>query len=263
MKQKYENLRAATEKMDKTNEQRVKELKSQLSRSQADRDKLIVELNSATTSSTTTTNSSSKAAAGGGGGSSTALSATETAGRPAFNEEAQALIFSLKNENADLKLKLKNMGKQFENKCEELIAAEAELKKLRAVHQERVTTSERQLVELRTQLREATGASERRIGELEASLAEMCAQLATSSSSNSSSSSHSSVGSLDKVRLRSTSNATATRQSTSLASDTTSQPNLDFDAALEQITTLKAYIESTARELNINFSFNGELSFFY
>ena len=31
----------------------------------------------------------------------------------------------------------------------------------------------------------------------------------------------------------------------------------DFDSAIEQISTLKNYIESAARELNINFNFNG------
>jgi hypothetical protein len=45
---------------------------------------------------------------------------------------------------------------------------------------------------------------------------------------------------------------------------TKQQENLDFDSALEQITHLKAYIESTARDLNINFNFNGEkLDFFF
>ena len=31
---------------------------------------------------------------------------------------------------------------------------------------------------------------------------------------------------------------------------------LDFNTALEQITQLKSYIETTAKELNINFNFN-------
>lgn len=34
------------------------------------------------------------------------------------------------------------------------------------------------------------------------------------------------------------------------------QNKLDFDAALEQITQLKAYLETQARDLNINFNFN-------
>ena len=32
----------------------------------------------------------------------------------------------------------------------------------------------------------------------------------------------------------------------------------DLDSAIEQISQLKSYIESTARELNINFNFNGK-----
>ena len=36
--------------------------------------------------------------------------------------------------------------------------------------------------------------------------------------------------------------------------------SLDFDAAIEQISQLKSFIESTARDLNINFNFNGKLS---
>ncbi len=31
----------------------------------------------------------------------------------------------------------------------------------------------------------------------------------------------------------------------------------DFNSAIEQISILKNYIESTAKELNINFNFNG------
>ena len=45
MKLKYETLRSATEKMDQTNESRLKELKTQLKQSQGDRDKLTKELN--------------------------------------------------------------------------------------------------------------------------------------------------------------------------------------------------------------------------
>lgn len=36
-----------------------------------------------------------------------------------------------------------------------------------------------------------------------------------------------------------------------------SSDKMDFDSAVEQISHLKSYIESTARELNINFNFNG------
>ena len=32
---------------------------------------------------------------------------------------------------------------------------------------------------------------------------------------------------------------------------------MDLDSAIEQISQLKSYIESTARDLNINFNFNG------
>lgn len=36
-----------------------------------------------------------------------------------------------------------------------------------------------------------------------------------------------------------------------------SSDKMDFDSAVEQISQLKSYVESTARELNINFNFNG------
>lgn len=36
-----------------------------------------------------------------------------------------------------------------------------------------------------------------------------------------------------------------------------SSDKMDFDSAVEQISQLKSYIESTARDLNINFNFNG------
>lgn len=35
---------------------------------------------------------------------------------------------------------------------------------------------------------------------------------------------------------------------------------MDLDSAIEQISQLKSYIESTARDLNINFNFNGSCS---
>lgn len=36
-----------------------------------------------------------------------------------------------------------------------------------------------------------------------------------------------------------------------------SSDKMDFDSAVEQLSHLKSYIESTARELNLNFNFNG------
>jgi hypothetical protein len=48
-----------------------------------------------------------------------------------MNEETQTLLISLRNENNDLKLKLKNLNKQFDNKCEEVTQCCTDYKKLK------------------------------------------------------------------------------------------------------------------------------------
>ena len=45
--------------------------------------------------------------------------------------ENQQLLLNLRNENNDYKLKMKNLSKQFDNKCEQVIQTEKELKKLK------------------------------------------------------------------------------------------------------------------------------------
>jgi hypothetical protein len=140
MKMKYDTLRAATEKLDKLNEQRVKELKVQLSKSQSEREKLTIDMNNMLKQSKNNADSET-------------TSAAAASKHLPFNEETQALIFGLKNENADLKFKFKNITKQFENKCEELIQCEGELKKLKSLHDEQMRSDESQLKDLRSQLK--------------------------------------------------------------------------------------------------------------
>ena len=48
-----------------------------------------------------------------------------------MQEENQGLLLTLRNENNDLKFKLKNLIKQFENKCEEVVQCEKDFKKLK------------------------------------------------------------------------------------------------------------------------------------
>lgn len=48
-----------------------------------------------------------------------------------MNDETQAILITLRNENNDLKLKLKNLNKQFENKCEEVVQCGVDYKKLK------------------------------------------------------------------------------------------------------------------------------------
>lgn len=48
-----------------------------------------------------------------------------------MNEENQALLINIRNENNDLKLKIKNLNKQFENKCEEVTQCCTDYKKLK------------------------------------------------------------------------------------------------------------------------------------
>jgi hypothetical protein len=49
----------------------------------------------------------------------------------AVQEENLSLLANYRNENNELKFKIKNLTKQFENKCEELVQCENDYKKLK------------------------------------------------------------------------------------------------------------------------------------
>ena len=48
-----------------------------------------------------------------------------------IQEESQSVLMGLRAENNDLKMRIKNLSKQFENKCEELVQCENDYKKLK------------------------------------------------------------------------------------------------------------------------------------
>ncbi|RNA41477.1 DNA double-strand break repair Rad50 [Brachionus plicatilis] len=147
-------------------------------------------------------------------------------------EESQNVIL-LRNENVDLKKKIKNLSKQFENKCEELIQANGELKQLKMAHNEQMCGDETKLADMRKLLKEANESNERRVCELETRIADLCATIAAHESP----SLHANQPSESNTHSR-------------------LSENVDFDSAVEQIVYLKKFIETTAKESSINFDFN-------
>lgn len=154
-------------------------------------------------------------------------------------QESQNLII-LTNENVDLKKKLKNLSKQFDNKCEELIQANGELRQLKMAHNELISNDENELADLRKQLKEVNESSERRVSELEARVADLCSTIA-GYESHSTHANHSFEPNIP---------------------NSSKNDNYDFDSAVEQIVYLKKFIETSAKELRINFDFNGKLNYF-
>lgn len=95
-----------------------------------------------------------------------------------MNEETQQILFNLRNENNDLKLKIKNLNKQFDNKCEQVVQCENETKMLKKSFDEQLKQDEMNLNDLRSQLKELTSSSERRIIDLEANISQLCSTIA-------------------------------------------------------------------------------------
>lgn len=131
-------------------------LKESLKKSQTDRDRLVQDLNAMIKSK----------------------SADQESKALSISEETQTLLVNLRNENMDLKSKLKNLNKQFENKCEEVIQCERELKSLKSFHEQQSKQDEQQIRQLNGELKELSSSSERRINDLEARLSEMCITIA-------------------------------------------------------------------------------------
>ena len=103
--------------------------------------------------------------------------------------------------------------------------------------------------------------SERRIGDLEANISQLCATIASQESAATFNSSSNSSSKSPKYAHPSQSSKTTEQQQASNNNNNTQQQNqqrLEFDSAIEQVAQLKAFIESTAQELNIEFDFNGK-----
>lgn len=157
------------------------------------------------------------------------------------SEENTDLIHILRNENNELKTKLKNLNKQFENKCEELIQYEQKLKSLNGIHQQELKKDEEDLNNLREQLNNLKKISESRIYELELNISQLCSQIAAknhsaslaSSSFEKNKSKHVERNLLDEFK------------------------KMDIDSALEQFNQLKIYLENTSEDSSIHFNLNG------
>ena len=106
-----------------------------------------------------------------------------------MQEENQGLLLTLRNENNDLKFKLKNLIKQFENKCEEVVQCEKDFKKLKNIHDERTRHDESNLNDFRIQLKQSETNSEIRISSLENKISELCSIVAKYEGNNSNNSS--------------------------------------------------------------------------
>lgn len=162
MRVKYENLKVSIEKLDKVNENKVKELKTQLKQSQGEREKLTQDLNNMIKVA-----SPNKSETEGG-----------STNKETIEPSSNAAMHNLKVENMELKNKLKNLTRQFENKCEELVQSESEMRKQRSAHDEQIRQDEAQMADLRKQLKETNESSEKRIQDLETSLSQLCTTIA-------------------------------------------------------------------------------------
>jgi hypothetical protein len=101
-----------------------------------------------------------------------------------MNAENQQILFKLRNENNDLKTKVKNLSKQFDNKCEQVLQCENDMKMLKGSHEEQMRQDEESLNDLRIQLKETTRSSELRINDLEAKISQLCSTVASYENGN-------------------------------------------------------------------------------
>lgn len=219
LKNQLKTSKTEQEKTVEGYESKIKELRSSLKQSQADREKLVQDMNAMMK----------------------AKSNEQDSKIMSMNEETQTILIDLRNENNELKGKLKNLSKQFENKCEEVIQCDKDYKQLKSFNEQQVKDYESRVQELNSEIRDLTSSSELRINDLEAKVSDMCRTIASYENEHSKSSSSSSSQNKSEKKL---------------AADDDPVKSLDFDAAIEQISQLKSFIESTARDLNINFNFN-------
>ena len=109
-------------------------------------------------------------------------------------------------------------------------------------NEQQVKDYETRIEELNSEIRGLTSSSELRINDLEAKISDLCKTIASYESSHA------------KEHSKSGQNKNGPEKRL----DDDPVKSLDFDAAIEQISQLKSFIESTARDLNINFNFNGK-----
>lgn len=149
VKVKLENVKADAES-------RIKELRVSLRQVQQEREKLSADLNSMSKSKSTEQENK-------------ILS---------MQEENQSILINFRNENNSLKQKLKQIVKQFDNKCEELAQSERDGKHVRESHAEVLREKEDMLSDMRERLQHTQESSELRIGNLEGKINELCTIIA-------------------------------------------------------------------------------------
>lgn len=234
VKAKYDTIKNESDKISENYETKLKELRVSLKQSQTEREKLNQDLNDMIK-----------------------LKSSEQESKiMLMNDENQTILFNLRNENIELKSKVKNLNKQFDNKCEQVIQCEYEIKKLKKINEDQIKRDELNLNDLRQQLKELTDSSQRRILDLESNISQLCSTIATYENNNNLNHLNSSLS-----LKRSFSNITPTNNEESkpifLDFSNQQQPtDIDIDSACEQITQLKKFIEKKAKELNIDFNLN-------
>ena len=229
----HDELKRKLDEMSQAYDVRVKEMKASLKQSQTDREKLTNDLASMVKSK----------------------SADQDNKILSMKEENQAILLNLRNENNQLKQKLKNLSKQFENKCEEVVQCGQECSNLKMTHKQQLKDKEESLSDLRDRLEHAQNSSELRIGNLESKINELCTIIAQNESGNNLDESYPKTNYI----LNKDEN-----QSKEKEPKKSFETPSDFDSAIEQIQTLKNYIETEAKNLNIDFNFNGlSFKFFY
>lgn len=149
VKVKLENVKAEAES-------RIKELRVSLRQVQQEREKLSADLNSMSKSKSTEQESK-------------ILS---------MQEENQSILINFRNENNNLKQKLKQIVKQFDNKCEELAQWERDARHMRESHAGVLREKEDMLSDMRERLQHTQDSSELRIGNLEGKINELCTIIA-------------------------------------------------------------------------------------
>jgi chromosome segregation ATPase len=216
-----ESLQNDSKRMKEEYEKKLQDLKGSLKQSQLDRDKLSQEVNTLLKSN----------------------SEFDEHKILSMHEEHQSILLNLRTENNDLRMKLKSISKQFDNKCEELIQCDKEMKQLKTFYDEQKQEMTRQVNNLRAELDDISSKSENRIEDLESRISEMYTKISSKESKNN----------INSLKDDTSPNKSYSR---TFAYQTVEKKPQDFDAAIEQITALKSYIESTAKDLNINFNFN-------
>lgn len=237
LKARLENFKADTEKKNDTYELRIKELRISFKQSQSEREKLTNDLNVLIKSK----------------------SAEQENKILNMQEENQSILLNLRNENNNLKQKFKNMVKQFENKCEEVIQCEKDTQELKLTHSEQIRKKEDMLVDIRERLQHSQNSSELRIRNLESKINELCLIISKYENGDeclrSNNNSNMTTNYVNKLNSNKYIDEEV-KDDLKKKSIQIETADLDFDSAIEQMQNLKNYIEISAKELNINFNFN-------